>query len=132
VPVTLEIRRNTLILTLMDNSAGELAQTIATAMSDLRFTVGTSMVLDVRLSTENPSTRDFCEWAHWLALQRAKGLSSRTAIVVDQKYEHQLGLALTAAVYFDNEGMDLRTFTDLDEAIQWLATGSRAARRNAG
>jgi hypothetical protein len=129
VAVTWEIWGSALILTFIGDSADEPAEAITAAVSDPRFTAGTSMVADVRLSADEALPEVFRRWACWLAALRTKGLSSQVAVVVAEKYQY--GLARMATVHLDREGMDLTIFTDLDEAIHWVDTAHQAGGNKA-
>ena len=120
-----EFRERVLILALVGDSVEEPSEEIDAALSDPRFKPGTRLLLNIR----QPSPKDFRQCGRWMALQRSKGLSSRIAIVVDQQYQD---MATIATVYLANEGVDLTIFSDLDQAVRWLAVGSGSGEFSAG
>jgi hypothetical protein len=103
-----------------DWSGAGPASAITEAMADPRFQPGTALVLDVRLSTMNPSAEQVRARAEWMAALRAAGLASRCAIVVGPK-AHQFGLARMAQAHLESRQMEMQIFADLDEAMAWAA-----------
>jgi len=92
-------------------------------MRDPRFQPGTSLLLDVRLSADNPTSDEMRPRARWLATLQAKGLSSRCAIVIGPR-THEFGLARMAATHLEIQGLELEIFTALNEALEWLSNAS--------
>jgi len=121
MPATWEIRDHILIVaTIGDWSSGGPATAIAEALEDSRFKQGTSLLLDVRQSSMNPAEEDVRSRTEWLSLLRAKGLSSRLAIVVGPR-AYQMGVARMAQTYLENRGIELQIFADLEAATGWLS-----------
>jgi hypothetical protein len=81
---------------------------------------GTSLLLDVRQSEVNPSSDEVQFRAQWMASLRAKGLSSRCAVVVSPRI-YQFGVAMMARTYLEFQGMTLEIFADVHEAQRWLS-----------
>ena len=126
MPVSWEIRSHVLIVTTIEDwSGGGPASAIEQAMADPQFRPGTSLVMDVRRSRMNPSATEVMERSKWLASLRSKGLSGRLAIVVGPQ-AYQFGVARMAQVYMQIAEMEVKIFTELEEALGWLAAENGA------
>ena len=120
MPVTWEIRGSVLIVTLIDECGEEPANAIVAAMADPRFQPGTSVLLDVRLCSDSPTSDQIRPRARWLATLQSKGLSSRFAMVSGPR-AHEFGLARMCATHLELQGLELEIFTEFDDAMRWLA-----------
>jgi len=120
--VTWEIRDRILVVTLVGECGEQTSTTISAAVSDPKFQPGTSLLLDVRRCTDNPSAGEFRDWAARLAARRRSGLASRCALVIGPQ-TLQFGLARMAAAYLDLQGMELEIFQNLEAAFAWLSPG---------
>jgi len=109
-----------LLITVIDPGGEEPRATIIEAIACPQFKPGTSVLFDVRLSTENSSSETVRSAAHWLSTLRSQGISSRCAIVVGPR-AYQFGLARMAGIYLELLGMCLEIFRDIDEAERCLS-----------
>ncbi|MBV9742677.1 MAG: STAS/SEC14 domain-containing protein [Acidobacteriia bacterium] len=124
-----EIRGSVLIVTCDGEDAKESAEAIYEALADPGLPQGASVLLDVRLCTENPSSNEIRQRAAWLASLKSRGISSRCAMVVGPRV-HQYGLARMAATHLDFEGMEMAIFKDLESAIEWLEAPASKGHAN--
>jgi hypothetical protein len=124
-----QIRGSVLIVTCDGDDVKESANAIHEALADPGFRQGTSVLLDVRLCTENPSSADIRRRTAWLASLKSRGISSRCAMVVGPRV-HQYGLARMAATHLDFEGMEMEIFRDLESAIAWLEAAGKKGHAN--
>ena len=102
-----------------DWTGGGPAKAITEGMADPRFKPGTPLLLDVRRSQMNPSGEEIIFRAGWMAGLHSRGLSRHCAVVVGPKVI-QFGLARMAQGHLEQRDMDLKIFSDLDEASRWL------------
>jgi len=122
--VTWEIRGVVLIVTLTgDYGFEEPVRAVAEALANPQFKVGTSLLVDARLSHARRSSEEFRTRAKWLASLKSRGLSSRCAMVIANE-PHQYGMARMAATHNEIQGLEMRIFTDFDEAFRWLSNGN--------
>lgn len=126
MPVSWEIRSSILIVTLVGECGIEITKAFDEAMADPRFRAGTSLLLDVRRSADNPSSDEFRRRIELLARRTAKGLASRIAIVIGPK-PHHYGLARMASVHSETKGIELEIFTEMKEALEWLERAGESA-----
>ena len=120
MPVSWEIRDQILIVTVIEAwIGGGPAKAITEGMADPRFKPGTPLLLDVRQSQMNPSGEEIIFRAGWMAGLQSSGLSRYCAVVVGPKLL-QFGLARMAQGHLEQRDMDLKIFSDLDEASSWL------------
>ena len=117
--VSWEIRGSILVLTLVGECGLEITKAFEEAMTDPRFLPGTSLLLDVRRSADNPSSDEFRRRTELLGRRTARGLASRCALVIGPK-PHQYGLARMASVHSETKGIELEIFTEMEEALGWL------------
>jgi hypothetical protein len=120
MPVTWEIRDRILVITIVGYAGEEPRAVIMEAIASPQFRPGTSVLFDVRQSTDNSTSDELRSRAQWLATLQAKGMASRCAIVVGPK-AFQYGLARMAATHVEFQGMQLEIFQDMDEAERWLS-----------
>ncbi|MBV8729773.1 MAG: hypothetical protein JO336_08180 [Acidobacteriia bacterium] len=119
MPVSWEIRDRVLIVTLAEACGEEATPAITAAMADPAFQFDTSLLLDVRLCTDYPSSEEFRRWAISLASRRDRGFSGRCAFVIGPR-PIAYGLARMASAYAELQGMRIEIFTDFEQAVQWL------------
>ena len=126
MPVSWEIRSSILIVTLVGECGVDITKAFDEAMADPRFRAGTSLLLDVRRSADNPSSEEFRRRTELLARRTARGLATRVAILIGPK-PHQYGLARMASVHSETNGIELEIFTEMDEALEWLERAGESA-----
>ena len=121
MPVSWKIRDSVLIVTVIEDwRGGGPATAITEAMADPAFKPGTSLLLDVRQSSMNPSGEEVRSRAEWLSALSTKGLSKHLAVVVGTK-AYQMGVARMAQFFCESREMDLQVFTDMEAAMSWLS-----------
>jgi hypothetical protein len=126
MPVVWENRSPALIVTLIgDYSFAEVAAAVNEALADPGFTRGSSLLLDARLSEASPSSAELHARAGWIASLRSKGLASICALVPSQQ-PHRYGLARMLEMNIENLGFETNVFTDINPALEWLATKAPA------
>ena len=108
-----------LVVTLVGNCGHEMITAIDGALADNALEPGTSLLIDLRLCTETPSSEDFRERARYIGARRAKGLSRYCAVVIGPK-PIDFGFARMACTYFAFEGLHMEIFTRVNEAVGWL------------
>ena len=118
--VTWEIQESILTITVEGEGGEEPPRALFEAMRDPQFRPGMSLLFDMRLSTDNPTSEEVRARVGRIAPLQASGVVSRCAIVVGPK-AHQFGLARMASIYADVEGRQLEIFTRIDEAMNWLS-----------
>lgn len=123
--VTWEILHSVLVLTSSGYGGRGTVAALTEAISDPRFRPGLSLLFDMRLATDNPSSAEMRSRAKFLASLRPLGISHRCAQVVGPR-PHQYGLARMEAAHLEFQGMELEVFSDVNEALMWLAQPATA------
>src|SRR5690349_8312532 len=97
--VSCEISGHILLVTLVGNCGHEMITAIDAALADNALEPGTSLLIDLRLWTETPSSEDFRQRAQYIGARRAIGLSRYCAVVIGPK-PVDFGFARMASTYF--------------------------------
>lgn len=127
MPVTWELGDRLLVVTLIGNYAYEdPARAVRDAMREPSFRPDTMLLIDARLTTTRRSSEEFRDRAIWMKSLTTEGLAPRCAIVIGAA-PHQFGRARMAATYVEMHGMELKIFTEMDEASQWLRGEARSS-----
>ncbi len=118
MPTTFEIRGRLVLVTSDGAFSLEDAEgAVQRLLSDPAFEPGSSVLIDVRGSTESASAGEISERAEWFAtLSRAH--IKRCALVTGDPL--QFGLARMFSSFADATGMEVRAFREMSEAESWL------------
>jgi hypothetical protein len=84
---------------------------------DPDFTTGLSILVNDKLSDYNPGTMDMVNAAEHMDVLM-KSFSPRIALVVSEGLKYGFGRMLE--MYCNIKNIELRVFTDLDQAKSWL------------
>ena len=117
--VTWEFNGRILVITLVGHCSDELITAVDAALADTACKPGTSLLLDLRLCTDAPSSDDVRNRAQALGARRRKGLSRLCAVIVGPR-PFDYGLARMAGVYFEMQGIQMEIFIQCDTAVEWL------------
>ena len=95
---------------------------IESAFADPGFRRGMLVLIDDRMSNDNPSAAEARARVAWLAALRPE-IGDHVALLTTER-PLQYGMARMASVYFEIAGMDAVVFTDTESAIGWLAASA--------
>ena len=121
MPVLSEVQNSTFIVTLIgDLEGGQLIDAIVAGYSDPRFTVTSSILVDVRQSLANPSSEDMYQACKRILGPRPPGHRGKWAILVRNE-PLRFGLGRMAAGRMGSLGVEMAVFTEMDAALRYLA-----------
>jgi hypothetical protein len=117
--VTWEFRDSVLVLKNLGYGGQGTVAAVTEAISDPNFRPGLSLLFDMRMATDNPSSAEMRSRAKFLASLLPLGISHRCALVVGPR-PRQYGIARMEAAHLEFQGLELEVFRDEEEALLWL------------
>jgi hypothetical protein len=129
VRIAWDIQSAVVVLKTSARANCELRAAILAAMASAKFPKTPTVLLDLRLATENPSSDVLRQWSVWIATLLSRRYGSRCAILIGRK-PVRFGVARMLSAFLESEGINTETFTILREARRWL-TPSDGSKRTA-
>jgi hypothetical protein len=120
-----EILHSVLVLTSSGYGGQGTVAALTEAISDPRFRPGLALLFDRRLATDDANSAEMRSRAKFLASLLPLGISHRCALVAGPR-PHQYGIARMEAAHLEFQGMELEVFSDVNEALMWLAQPTTA------
>lgn len=121
MPLTWEIRESVLVVTFIgDYTFLEAQQAVNEGLMQLAGRSGVSLLLDARSSQANLSAEEIRERAYWVASLRARGIF-HCAVVLNEQL-HRYGMARMFQTRAEMQGIGMRLFHNMEEALAWLET----------